>query len=116
MDSILLTVKNSLGVNADYTGFDNEIITSINTAIMELNQLGIGPPEGLIITSADDHWHLLIGTYANLEAIKTYIGLKVRLLYDPPTSSSLYDALNRQVSELGWRLALQMELNSSTIS
>lgn len=110
MDSILLTVKSSLGVEIDYEGFDTEIILAINTAFMTLNQLGVGPTEGYKITNFEDAWtDFLAADVINLEAVKTFVQLKSRLIFDPPPNSFLVEAINREITQLEWRLTVQAE-------
>lgn len=109
MESILLTIKKMLGIQTDYDGFDVDIIVGINTAFMSLNQLGVGPSEGYSITGIEEKWSDFLGILTNLEAIKTYIFLKVRLTFDPPSNSFLVDAVNNQLTELEWRLTVQAE-------
>ena len=109
MDSILLTIKKLLGIENDYDGFDNDIILAINTAFMSLNQLGVGVEEGYSISGIADVWSDFLLTSTNLEGVKSYIYLKTRLLFDPPTNSFLIEAINRQIEELGWRLLIQAD-------
>lgn len=109
MDSILTTIKKLLGIEADYTHFDNDIIVHINSVLMTLNQLGVGPESPASITSELDTWDKTLGDIKNLEAVKTYIYLKVKMIFDPPTSSFVVDAMNKQASELEWRLNVQTE-------
>lgn len=104
MESILTSIKKLLGITADYKHFDNDIIMHINTTFLTLNQLGVGPETPAMITSELATWESVFGEMKNLEAIKTYVYLKVRMLFDPPTSSFVLDSMNRQASELEWRL------------
>lgn len=110
MDSILTTIKKLLGIEADYTQFDGDIIVHINTALMTLYQLGVGPTSPASITSEMETWEKIFGEEKNLEAIKTYIYLKVKMIFDPPTSSFVLDAMNKQANELEWRLNVQTEI------
>ena len=109
MDSVLTTIKKLLGIEKDYTHFDNDIIMHINSALMTLNQLGVGPESPASITSEMDTWENTLGNLKNMEAVKTYIYLKVRMVFDPPTSSFVLDAMNKQANELEWRLNVQSE-------
>lgn len=109
MDSILTTIKKLLGIEEDYTQFDTDIIVHINTVLMTLNQLGVGPETPASISSEMDTWEKTLGEVKNLEAIKTYIYIKVRMIFDPPTSSFVLDAMNKQANELEWRLNVQSE-------
>lgn len=109
MESILTSVKKLLGIAEDYTQFDVDIIMHINATFMTLNQLGIGPEEGFSIMSNVETWDSYLGEITNLEAVKSYMALKVRLLFDPPASSAHVDAIKRQVDEYEFRLLTQIE-------
>lgn len=108
MESILITIKKLLGIAADYTHFDSDIIVHINSVFMTLNQLGVGPEEPAFISSELETWSEIFGTTRNVEAIKSYVYLKVRLLFDPPASSSVLEAMNKQAAEYEWRLNIQV--------
>lgn len=111
MESVLTTIKKMLGITADYTHFDTDIIVHINTVLLTLNQIGVGPSEPAYITSEVETWKQVIGDTKNFEAVKTYIYLKVRMLFDPPASSSVLESMNRQANELEWRLNVQSDSN-----
>ena len=102
--SILTSTKKILGVAEDYTVFDLDIITHINTAFSTLTQLGIGPVEGFMIEDEDAEWEDFIGVDNRLNSVKSYVFLKVRQLFDPPTTSYLIGAVDKQIQELEWRL------------
>lgn len=106
MESILTSIKKLLGIQAEYTHFDIDILIHINTAFATLNQIGIGPEFGFIIADDTATWDEYI-TSCNLNMVRTYIYLKVRLLFDPPSSGVLTDSINRMISELEWRLYLE---------
>ena len=108
-DSILDTIKQLLGIQYDYTAFDTDIIVHINSAFMALNQLGVGPTECFFIESSDEAWSDFVDKSIDLEAVKTYIYLMVRTIFDPPSSSVVMEAMNRNISELEWRLNVQAE-------
>lgn len=110
MDSVLTSIKKMLGIEADYIHFDTDIIIHINTAFMTLNQLGIGPKVTPSISSELDTWTNVLGDMTNIEAVKTYVYLKVRMVFDSPTSSFVLDSMKRQADELEWRLQVQSEL------
>ena len=109
MDSILTSVKKLLGIDEEYTHFDTDIIVGINTVLMGLTQIGVGPSSGFMLTDKTQTWTDFIGTRIDLEAIKSFVYLKVRLLFDPPTSSFVLEAMERQISEFEWRLCAQIE-------
>lgn len=104
MDSILTSIKKLLGIDEEYTQFDNDIIMHINTVFLNLTQLGVGPEEGFLIEDDAATWGDFIGDSNQLQAVKTYVYLKVKLLFDPPLSSSVIESINRIISELEWRL------------
>lgn len=109
MDSILISIKKMLGLEQDFTSFDTDIIININSALMVLNQLGVGPNTGFMITSSTETWDRFLFGRTDLESIKTFIYLKVRLVFDPPTNSFLVDAIKNQIEELSWRINVQSE-------
>lgn len=109
MGSVLNTIKTMIGIQADYTQFDTTIIGHINTVLMTLRQIGIGPEIPVLVTSDLDTWNKVLGDTTNIEAVKTYMALKVQLLFDPPSSSYVLEAKNRQAAELEWRLNIQVD-------
>lgn len=108
MESILTSIKQLLGIMEDYEHYDRDIILHINSVFMILRQLGVGPDDGFTISDKSTTWDEFIPT-KTIEAVKTYTYLKVKLLFDPPMSSIVTEAINRQISELEWRLNLEME-------
>ena len=99
--SILTSIKKLLGPTEDDTSFDTDIIIHINTALFRLNQLGVGPSEGYFITDKEQAWADFLGAERkDLEAVKTYVYLKVRLVFDPPQMSHLVEAIKSQITEL----------------
>lgn len=108
-DSILSTVKNSIGITDDYTHFDNDIIMHINTVLSTLYQLGIGPIGGYQINDGNDTWDDFLSGDPRINFVKTYICLRVRMLFDPPTAGPVIDAYNRQIDELTWRINVAVD-------
>lgn len=111
MESVLTSIKKFLGIDEDYEQFDQDVIIHINSVLMVLSQLGIEPKK--MVESKEDTWVQVIGDTSNIQtlsAVKSYIYLKVRLLFDPPTSSVVTEAINRQISELEWRLNVSAEI------
>lgn len=113
MESILTSVKKMLGIDESYEHFDIDIIMHINTAFMTLQQIGVGPSEGFFIEDDTTTWADYLPEFTNFQAVKTYIYLKVRLVFDPPTSSAVMESINRQISELEWRLNVAAESKQS---
>lgn len=108
-DSILNSIKKLLGIDVDYTAFDQDIIIHINSALMTLTQLGIGPVDGYSISNDVSTWPQFIGVYTDLNAVRTYVYLKVRLVFDPPATSFVIASIEKQIQELEWRLNVQAE-------
>lgn len=104
MDSILTSIKKMLGITDEYTQFDADIIMHINSVFMILNQLGVGPDECFTIEDDVATWNEFIPNGQNLELVKSYIYLKVRMLFDPPASSTVMQSMNQAISEFEWRL------------
>lgn len=108
--SILNSTKKTLGIADDYTAFDLDIITHINTALSTLTQLGIGPVEGFMIEDDSAVWEdFLVESDFQLNSVKSYVFLRVRQLFDPPTTSYLIESFDRQIRELEWRLNVHRE-------
>lgn len=110
-NSILISTKKILGLDADYTAFDLDIITHINTAFSTLTQLGIGPAEGFMIEDEREKWDDFIDIDSDLQlnSVKSYVFLRVKQLFDPPTTSYLIDSTERQIEQLEWRLNVHRE-------
>lgn len=108
-DSILTSIKQNLGLEEDYTAFDPDITMYINSALSTLTQLGVGPEEGFSISDKTVEWVTFLGTDPRLNPVKTYITLRVRLLFDPPQSSYAVQMMKEQIQEHEWRLNVQME-------
>lgn len=110
MDSILITIKQMLGLAEDYTPFDEELPMHINSAIMVANQLGIGK-DRFIITGSNETWSdwLSESEMNRLGSIQHYIYLRVRLTFDPPANSFVVNSIEKQLDELTWRLNVQAE-------
>ncbi len=106
-ESILISIKKLLGLDSENTDFDTDIIIHINTILNNLVQMGIGPKDGFFITDKTSMWSDFIGNDARLEQVKSYVYLRVRLLFDPPANSTLIDSINKNAKELEWRLYIQ---------
>lgn len=111
MDVIITTTKELSGVMAEYDSFNKDLVMYINSVFLVLKQLGVGPKEGFAITiDGNETWEQFLPDNKVLrEAVKAYMGNKVRLKFDPPTSSALLEALNRDVAESEWRLNAEAE-------
>ena len=103
-DSVLLSIKQMLGISPEDTSFDVNVIMSINTALTTLMDLGLTEVEDQIVTSDKMTWDELLGGRTDIEYVKTYIYQKVKMIFDPPTSTAAIDAMQRSISELEWRI------------
>lgn len=108
--SILRSVKKVLGVPDTYDVFDLDIIMHINSVLSILYQMGVGPAEGMVIVDETEEWDDFFGA-TDLNLIRSYVFLKVRMLFDPPSTSFHLDALSKQISEFEWRISTQREWN-----
>lgn len=109
MESILTSIKKLLGITEEYDHFNADLIMHINSVFMILKQIGVGPEEGFIIEDDTAIWDDFIDDPMQLQAVKTYIHMRVRLLFDPPDKSSVMEAINRTIAELEWRLNVEAE-------
>lgn len=117
MESILTSIKKLLGIAKEYTHFDDDIIMHINSVFMTLTQLGVGPSEGFFIEDDTAEWIDFVNDPAQFQAVKTYVYLKVKLVFDPSSvGSSTLASYERQTQELEWRLnvAAESENNNET--
>lgn len=105
IESILTSIKKLLGIEESYEHFDADIMMHINSVLAILIQLGVGPTEGFSISGKEEIWSDFLGdNSANLEGVKTYVYMKVRLIFDPPATSAVIDSMNRLINEFEWRL------------
>lgn len=102
--SILQDVREVLVGDKDDTGFDKDLIIFINSAFNTLTQIGVGPDTGFVIKGDTETWSDFTDDNALLEKVKAYIVLKVRVLFDPPSSSFVLEAYNKEIAEMEWRL------------
>lgn len=109
MNSILTSVKKMLGIVEDNVDFDDEIILHINSVFPTLNQLGIGPANGFMIEDDTATWDQFLGNNLLLNDAKTFVFLRVKLLFDPAQTSYLIDALNKRADEIAWRMNVVRE-------
>jgi hypothetical protein len=108
MESILTSIKKLLGIAEDYTHFDADLIMHINSVFLILNQLGVGPSDPFFIEDSSYIWEDFVDV-GSVELVKSYMGLKVKLLFDPPISSAAMESANRMISEFEWRLAVAVD-------
>lgn len=113
MESILQSIKKLLGVHKDDTHFDMDIIIHINSAFATLNQLGVGPAQTFLIEDEKPTWSDFTEDNDQFNNVKSYVYLSVKLIFDPPTSSFVLSAMERQLKELEWRLNVSAS-NKST--
>lgn len=118
MESILTSIKKLLGIEEDYEHFDADIIIHINSVFMILNQLGVGPTNGFIIEDKTATWQdfLSDAELINLSAVKSFIHLHVRLLFDPPTSTAVVESINKLIREYEWRLNISADSSTKEVN
>ena len=108
-DSILDSIKKILGMPPDYDAFDTDLVIHINSVFGILAQLGVGPAGGFSISDNTTLWKAYLGDSKDLEMVKSYIALKVWLVFDPPTIGAVMDAMKEQIREYEWRLNVQVD-------
>lgn len=108
-ESILDSIKKKLGLDFEYDVYDLDVITHINTVFLTLQQLGIGPVEGYMIEDASDMWDDFLDGEIRFNAVKSYMYLRVRMLFDPPSNSFTQQAMKEQIQEIEWRLNVERE-------
>ena len=109
MESILTSVKKLLGIPEEYTHFDPDIVMHINAVFMVLQQLGVGPSKGFYIEDDTSTWAEFLGDPTQLQMVKSYMYLKVRKIFDPPTSSAHMNAIDQSIAEFEWRLNVAVD-------
>jgi hypothetical protein len=107
--SILTSTKKVLGISEEYTAFDEDIIMHINTAFSTLNQIGLGPAEGFQIVDATAVWSDFLAGDIRLNNVKSYMFMRVKLMFDPPSTSYLITSMQNQINQLEWRLSIERE-------
>jgi hypothetical protein len=107
MDSILTETKKILGIHPDDDTFDIDIIMFINSALSTIQTEGTG--QDFHITGDVETWDQITSNQEKLALIKTIVYLRVRMLFDPPTTSYTQQAMNHQIEELEWRLNVWRE-------
>ncbi len=113
MESILTSIKKMLDIVEEDEHFDPDIIMHINSVFMILTQLGVGPPEGFRIEDKTSSWTDFIEDTTKLELVKSYIHLRVKLLFDPPTSGAVMESINRMITEFEFRLNVAVDPEQS---
>lgn len=109
MESILTSIKKLLGIAEEYEHFDADIIMHINSVFSILTQLGVGPSNGFSIEDKGAKWRDFIDEDSGIEMVKSYMHLKVKLLFDPPLSSAVMEAMNQMAKEFEWRLNVAVD-------
>lgn len=108
-ESILESIKKLIGIDKDYGAFDIDLIIAINGVFTVLNQLGVGPGKEFAITGPDETWLDFFGVTNAINLVKPYMYLKCKLIFDPPSTGVLHEAIERQISEFEWRIMIQAD-------
>lgn len=109
-ESILVSIKKIIGLSEDYECFDPDIIIAINSVFLTLKQIGVGPEDEIFeITGKEETWDEFFKDSKKINAVKQYVGIKVRTIFDPPNNSFLLEALNKTADELLWRMNIEVD-------
>ena len=108
-DSILMTMRKLVCGNPYADHFDTDLLVHINACFSILNQLGVGPENGFVVTDETQNWSSYIADNYRLNMVKTYVTLKVKKIFDPPLTSSVLEAMDKEISELEWRLNVAVD-------
>ena len=108
-DSILMTIRKLVCGNPYADHFDNDLLVHINACFSILNQLGVGPEDGFVVTDDTQSWSSYIADNRTLNMVKTYVTLKVKKIFDPPLTSSVLEAMDKEISQLEWRLNVAVD-------
>lgn len=114
LESILLSIKKLIGIDEEDTAFDKDLILLINAQFSVLYQVGVGE-SGFTITGENETWADYLSDFSNLEMIKTYIAIRVKLIFDPPTTSFVADALKAKADEYEWRINVAVDPASDNL-
>lgn len=110
MDNILQSIKKALtGVTEEYDAFDDQILLFINGAISTLSQIGIGPEDGFFVATSDSEWSEYLDNERLLPMVKQYITDRVKLSFDPPASSFVLSAIEKDLDRLEWRIKVMTD-------
>lgn len=112
--SILTTIKKMIGICDD--SFDTDLKVCINTALISLIQIGVGPQEGFVVIDEDQTFEEFCGSNLQLESVKMYVYLKSKLMFDPPNNSNITQTFEKTIQEIEWRLNRSVETNNLTYS
>lgn len=111
-DSILNSIKKLLGLEADYKVFDTDIMMHINTVFSVLYNIGASPKDGFMISSEEQTWSMFLKNTMHAEMVKSYMYLRVKMLFDPPATSFVIDSMQKQIAEFEWRLnTMELQFN-----
>ena len=108
-DSILITIRKLVCGNPYADHFDTDLLVHINACFSILNQLGVGPENGFVVTDETQSWSSYIADNYILNMVKTYVTLKVKKIFDPPLTSSVLEAMDKEISQLEWRLNVAVD-------
>lgn len=111
-ESILTSIKKLLGITPDYEHFDADIVMHINSVFMILMQLGIGPADGFHISDSNSVWSDFLSDATWLESVKSYVYMRVKLLFDPPQNGTLMNSIEKQIDEFEWRCRTEQEFRN----
>ena len=108
-DSILMTIRKLVCGDPYADHFDTDLLVHINACFSILNQLGVGPESGFVVTDETQSWSSYVADNRTLNMVKTYVTLKVKKIFDPPLTSSVLEAMDKEISQLEWRLNVAVD-------
>lgn len=108
-DSILMTIRKLVCGDPYADHFDTDLLVHINACFSILNQLGVGPENGFVVTDETQSWSSYSDNDRILNMVKTYVTLKVKKIFDPPLTSSVLEAMDKEISQLEWRLNVAVD-------
>lgn len=108
-DSILMTIRKLVCGDPYADHFDTDLLVHINACFSILNQLGVGPESGFVVTDETQSWSSYVADNRILNMVKTYVTLKVKKIFDPPLTSSVLEAMDKEISQLEWRLNVAVD-------
>ena len=108
-DSILMTIRKLVCGDPYANHFDTDLLVHINACFSILNQLGVGPESGFVVTDETQSWSSYVADNRTLNMVKTYVTLKVKKIFDPPLTSSVLEAMDKEISQLEWRLYVAVD-------
>lgn len=104
--SILFSIRKLLGGMSDDPAFETDLLIHINALLAVLTQLGVGPAEGMSIADGSTAWRDLLGDDPKWQIVQTWMYLRTKMIFDPPTIGTVADSMKKQADEYEWRISI----------